>query len=61
MISDKQKFEKLQQYEGGLIKLANNDGENIINKGIVKRSYGRIILEEVLFMIGLKHNLFSVS
>lgn len=61
MTGDKRRFEKLGQHEGGSVKFGNNDGENIIGRGIVKINDGNIILEEVLFMIGLKHHLLSVS
>lgn len=61
MIGDKQIFKKLQQYEGGLVKFSNNDGAKIIGKGMVKISNGKIKSEEVLFVVGLKHNLLSIS
>ena len=61
MTGDKQRFEKLQKYEGGSVKFENNDGAKIIGKGIVKVCGGRIKSEEVLFVVGLKHNLLSVS
>lgn len=43
------------------MKFNNNDGAKIVGKGTVKISNDKIKLEEVLFVVGLKHNLLSVS
>ena len=61
MTSDKSKFSKLQQYDGGSVKFGNNDGGKIVRKGLVRIIDGKIRSEEVLFVDGLKHNLLSVS
>jgi len=61
MIGDKQRFEKLEQHEGGSIKFGNNDGAKIVGRGTVKINDGKIRSKEVLFVIGLKHSLLSVS
>ncbi|XXG82894.1 hypothetical protein AAC387_Pa10g0771 [Persea americana] len=61
MTSDKSKFSKLQQYDGGSVKFRNNDGAKIVGKGLVRIIDGKIRSEEVLFIDGLKHNLLSVS
>ena len=61
MTGDKKKFQKLQEYEGGSVRFGNNDGAQIVGKGTVKLNDGNIRSEEVLFVVGLKHNLLSVS
>jgi len=61
MIGDKRRFEKLEQHEGGSVKFGNNDGAKIVGRGTVKINDGKIKSEEVLFVIGLKHSLLSVS
>jgi len=43
------------------VKFKNNDGAKIVGKGTVKISNNKINSEEVLFMVGIKHNLLSVS
>lgn len=60
MICDKKSFEKLQQYEGGLVKFGNNNVAIILGKGTMKIRNGKIKLEEVLFVVGLKYNLLIV-
>lgn len=44
-----------------MIKLGNNDGAKIVGRGTIKINNDKIKLEEVLFVVGLKHNLLSVS
>lgn len=61
MIRDKRRFEKLEHHEWGLVKFDNNVGAKIIARGIVKINDGNIRFGEVLFMIGLKHSMLSVS
>lgn len=61
MTGDKQKFEKLEKFEGGSVRFGNNDGAKIAGKGTVKIGHGKIKSEEVLFVVGLKHSLLSVS
>lgn len=61
MIDDKQRFENLEEYEGGLVKFVNNDGAKIVGRGVVKLGNGKFKYEEVLFVVGLKHSLQSVS
>lgn len=61
MSGDKKKFEKLQPYEGGLVKFGNNVGAKIIDKCTIKINDKNIRLEEVLFMIRLKHSLLSIN
>jgi len=61
MTGDKRRFEKLEQHERGSVKFGNNDGAKIIGRGTVKINDGKIRSEEVLFVIGLKHSLLSVS
>jgi len=51
----------LQQYEDGSMKFDINDGAKIVGKGTIKISNNKIKSEEVLFMVGIKHNLLSVS
>jgi len=51
----------LEQHEGGSVKFGNNDGAKIVGRGTVKINDGKIKSKKVLFMIGLKHSLLSVS
>lgn len=61
MIGDKKSFQKLEQYESGLVKFGNNDGAKIVGKGTIKLGDEKWVkLEEVLFLDGLKCNLLSV-
>lgn len=43
------------------MKFNNNDGTKILGKGTFKISNKKNRLEEVLFMVGLEHNLLSTS
>jgi len=43
------------------MKFGNNDGPKIVGRGTIKINDGKIKSEEVLFVIGLKHSLLSVS
>ena len=61
MTGDKQKFTKIQDYDGGSVKFGNNDGAQIVGRGIVSISDNKIRSEDVLYVEGLKHNLLSVS
>ena len=61
MTGDKEKFSKLQQYEGGSVKFGNNDGAKICGKGSVQIMANKIRSDDVLYVSGLRHNLLSVS
>ena len=61
MTGDKEKFIKLQHYEGGSVKFGNDDGAKICGKGVVQLMANKIRSEEVLYVSGLRHNLLSVS
>lgn len=61
MLRDKKSFKNLQQYCSSSIKFGNNDGEKIVGKGLVKFGDGKIKTQEVIFIVGLKHNLLSVN
>ena len=61
MTGDKEKFSKLQQYEGGSVKFGNNDGAKIYGKGTVQIMANKIRSDDVLYVYGLRHNLLSVS
>ena len=61
MTGDKEKFSKLQQYEGGSVKFGNNDGAKIYGKDTVQIMVSKIRSDDVLYVSGLRHNLLSVS
>ena len=61
MTGDKQKFTKIQDYDGGSVKFGNNDGAQIVGKGTMSISDNKIRSEDVLYVEGLKHNLLNVS
>lgn len=61
MIGDKQKFTKIQDYDGGSIKFGNNDGAQIVGRDTMSINDNKIRSEDVLYVEGLKHNLLSVS
>lgn len=61
MTGDKHNYYNIQKYEVRSVKFGNNYGEKIIVKGTMKIGNGKMKSEEVLFVIGLRHNLLSVS
>ena len=61
MIGDKQRFENMKDYEGGSVRFGNNGNAKIVWKGTVKLGDSKVKIEDILFVIGLKHNLLSVS
>lgn len=60
MTIDKKSFEKLKGYKVGSIKVDNNDGFKIMWKRIFKLEEKWSKFEDVLLVVGLKHNLLSI-
>jgi hypothetical protein len=60
MTSDRHNFVKLNKYDGGIVKFANNTPRLIIGRGPISFD-GKTYIDDVLFFDGLKHNLLSVG
>jgi hypothetical protein len=61
MIGDKSKFLSLKENKSGSLTFGNDAPRKIKGKGLVSLSNGRSKDQDVLFVDGLKNNLFSVS
>ena len=61
MTGDKSKFIDLDKNNTGTVIFGNNNGENIIGKGIVNLGMKRGKAENVLLVKDMPHNLLSVS
>ena len=60
MTGDKNKFTSLALKDGGNIKFRDNSKGKIIGIGNIGKSYS-LIIEDVLLVDGLKHNLLSIN
>ena len=60
MTGDKNKFTSLALKDGGNVKFGDNSKGKIISIGNIGKTYS-LIIEDVLLVDGLKHNLLSIS
>ena len=60
MAGDKNKFTSLALKDGGNVKFGDNSKGKIISIGNIGKS-SSLIIEDVLLVDGLKHNLLSIS
>jgi hypothetical protein len=60
MIGDKNKFTSLTLKDGGNVKFGDNSKRKIIGIGNIGKTHS-LIIEDILLVDGLKHNLLSIS
>ena len=60
MTGNQSKFVNLSKKDGGLVTFDDNKNSKIISKGTIGNDSGTLI-ENVLLVDGLKHDLFSIS
>jgi hypothetical protein len=60
MTGDKNKFTSLTLKDGGNVKFSDNSKRKIIDIGNIGKTHS-LIIEDVLLVDGLKHNLLSIS
>ena len=60
MMGDKEAFVTLKMKEGGMVTFGDNSKGHIIGIGKIQIT-PKICLENVLYVLGLKHNLISIS
>jgi len=61
MLGDKIKFSSWKPVDKGNVTFGNNALDKIMGKGVVSLANDKGKSKDVLFVDGLKHNLFSVS
>ena len=60
MTGDKNKFTSLTLKDGGNVKFGDNSKGKIIGIGNISKTHS-LVIEDVLSVVGLKHNLLSIS
>lgn len=60
MTTNKRKFIKLEDWNGGLVRFGDNSSFKIKGKGTLSID-GKLNAHDVYYVEGLKHNLLSVS
>ena len=60
MTGDKNKFVKINRYEGGVVRFRDNVPKPIIGMGSISLD-GKTTADNVLLVDGLRHNLLSVE
>nr|KYP32922.1 hypothetical protein KK1_046283 [Cajanus cajan] len=60
MTRDKSKFASLQERENGTVTYGDNNKGKILGSGTVSNSFNTLI-EDILYVEGLKYNFLSIS